>query len=274
MKINFLLFLSLLCFSRSMAQCPTDLTVFGNQVDVNNFVSNYPNCENAHVLSFQTSGITDLSPLSYLKSIGHLILIDADNIYSLMAFNNTKILMSLYIEDSDGILNLDGVHFSDFQEYTWLHLKNNKILENIETLNDLKIGFEMLTIMDNPRLSQCSVSRVCESLLLENKNISIANNSEGCDNQEEVQLECQNMGLNDFEINKKIVLSPNPSSNYIELATSPEIIIDEVKIYTQLGRLMSINTKKNIDITHLDIGIYFVEISTNSGRITKKIVKQ
>lgn len=274
MKVNILSFFSILFFTSSIAQCDIDLTIFNNQEDVNNFANQHPDCVYAHFFSFKTDAITDLSPLSYINSINHLLIIDADNITSLMAFDNTEILSSLIIRDSDGLLNLDGIHLYDSQEYSWLVLENNSLLENIEALDDVNTAIETVTIMNNPNLSQCAVSRVCKSLTLDNTTISIANNNTGCNSREEVENECEIVGINDFELNKKIILYPNPASNIIKITTSAEIDIKDVKLYNQLGQLLSITSNKTIDIIPFENGVYFIKVSTSKGNITKKVIKR
>lgn len=191
-----------------------------------------------------------------------------------MAFDNTQIVLTLYIADSDGISNLDGIHFTGNEQSTWLFLKNNSMLENIDALDDLNLTIENVTIMNNPNLSDCAVKRVCASLNLETAVIAISNNGTGCNSQEEVAAVCQTMGLEVFELNNKIVLSPNPTSSLIEVIASADISINEIKLYSQLGQQLMISQQRTLDINHLANGIYFIAISTDLGSVVKKIVKQ
>ena len=272
-KFNFAFLFSLLLISNGIAQCPENIFGFGTQAEVDNFVNMYPNCENAYVFVIAGDDITDLSPLSYIDRIQHIDMHDANNITSLLAFDNTEITVSLSIRDCNGLSSLDGTHLSD-DFFSWLILERNAILENITALDDLDIGIETVTIMDNPNLSQCSVKRICQSLILPDAIIMIENNDDGCNSKEEVEIECEIMGLNDFELTKKIILFPNPTSNTIELLTSPEIYINEIKLYNLFGKQINTASKKIIDITHLAKGVYFAKISTNMGNISKKIIKK
>lgn len=274
MKINYILFFSFLFITKSIAQCPPNIYAFYTQAEVNNFQNEYPDCDHAHVLSFWGNDITDLSPLSYIGTISHLNFNGTDNITSLMAFDNTQIIGTLYIENSDGISNLDGIHFTNNEESTWLFLKNNSMLENIDALDDLNLTIEKVTIMNNPNLSDCAVKRVCASLNLETAVIAISNNGTGCNSQEEVAAVCQTMGLQGFEISSKIVVAPNPTSSIIEVTTLADISIDEIKLYNQFGQQVMISQGRILDINHLANGIYFIAISTDLGNIVKKIVKQ
>lgn len=274
MKINFKFYIILLLCTFGWAQCPINTYSFQTQAQVNNFVNEYPNCEEGHVFTFIGNNITDLSPLSYIDRIAHIQIIDADNITSLMAFDGTQIIGTLYIENSDGLVNLNGIHFMHLQPNFWLHLKNNSLLENIDALDDFATNFATVTIMNNPNLSQCAVKRVCQSLLLNAASVSIENNGVGCNSVAQVDAVCQSMGIYDLDLNEEILIFPNPSSSRFELTTSPNIIIHEVIIYNQLGIKIITTQKSSIDISDLPNGLYFIDILSNKGKVIKKVIIQ
>ncbi len=274
MKINYLLLFSFVFIAESIAQCPLNPYAFHSQADVNNFQSEFPNCEDAYVFSFWGNDITDLSPLSHITSINHLLFYGTDNITSLMAFDNAQIIGSLHITDSDGISTLDGIHFSINEELTSLSLQNNSILDNIDALDDLNLSIASVTIKDNPNLSNCAVKRVCKSLSLENATISISKNGVGCNSQAEVAAFCLSMSVDSFNLNNKIVLAPNPTTGITQLAVDSEIISTKAVLYSQFGQQLMIINENIIDISHLANGIYFLSIATDQGVIVKKIVKQ
>jgi len=67
-------------------------------------------------------------------------------------------------------------------------------------------------------------------------------------------------------------LYPNPVKEQFIIRLNSSFKLEKVKIYNNLGQLMS-STKKNIvNTTNLPQGIYFVELYTNIGNATKKIV--
>ena len=159
------------------------------------------------------------------------------------------------------------------EEYTSLFLKNNSILENINTLDDLDLTLEKVTIINNPNLSICAVKRVCASLNLESAIIAISNNGAGCNSQDEVTAVCQIMGLEDFEIKSKILLALNPTTGIIEVTTLAHLTITETMLCSQFGQQLMMSQSRILDINHIARGIYFIEISTDKGIIAKKIVK-
>jgi hypothetical protein len=273
MKISCALIFSLLFFANSFAQCPEDLYSFHTQAEVDAFPSLYPNCQYAHVLSFIGTDITDLAPLSYINQITHIQFHNTDNISSLLAFDNTTIQLSIYLKDCDGISSLDGIHLSNAESYTWLHLENNSLLENIDALNDLELFVKTVTIKDNPNLSACAVSRVCKSLQSDSTTIVIENNMEGCNSIEEVQVVCETMSVNSFDLERSIVLYPNPSSDKVFLSTPPDVAIEVLKVYSLFSQRISSTSNNMLDISDLSNGVYFVEISSNKGSILKKFIK-
>jgi len=67
-------------------------------------------------------------------------------------------------------------------------------------------------------------------------------------------------------------LYPNPSSEKIHIDLQQNAILEKVNIYNTVGQL--INTMKDtiIDVSDLSQGTYFVEIITNTGRVSKKLI--
>jgi len=67
-------------------------------------------------------------------------------------------------------------------------------------------------------------------------------------------------------------LYPNPSSEKIHIDLQQNAILEKVNIYNTVGQL--INTMKDtiIDVSDLSQGTYFVEIITNIGRRSKKLI--
>lgn len=83
------------------------------------------------------------------------------------------------------------------------------------------------------------------------------------------------LGINE-NILSKFLIYPNPANNIVYIET-PEAVIKSVSIYDVLGRLIKSgevgNSKYNIDIHELPNSIYLLNISTNFGNKTVKIIK-
>ncbi len=81
------------------------------------------------------------------------------------------------------------------------------------------------------------------------------------------------LGLDqNFESNK-LTLYPNPVTNQMFISADN---IQKIDLYNILGTLVKTATKdtESIDLSHLTPGNYIVKITTDSGTITKKIIKK
>ena len=101
-----------------------------------------------------------------------------------------------------------------------------------------------------------------------------------CDLEEKCfETYINNVGIKNYSLD--LLLYPNPAQNELRV-TSYELLITNVEIFDVFGRKQKSRKaeKQNagremvIDISNLANGIYFVEITTEKGVITKKVIKQ
>lgn len=83
--------------------------------------------------------------------------------------------------------------------------------------------------------------------------------------------------LNTADFDKtQVTLYPNPVNEQLHISTKEKI--NAITIYNQLGQ-MSISTKSindmntTLDVSHLNTGVYFIQIEIGQNVITKKIIK-
>jgi len=82
------------------------------------------------------------------------------------------------------------------------------------------------------------------------------------------------IGLNEIESRKNSIhLMPNPVVDYFQIKTDGTVI-EAAKIYDVRGKLVKNLTsiKNKIDVSFLENGIYFVQLITDHGLISNKIV--
>lgn len=83
-----------------------------------------------------------------------------------------------------------------------------------------------------------------------------------------------NTDISQSQIEHKIY--PNPFNDYITVTSTT--MINNIIIFDEVGRRILEkqiqNTEKRIDLTHLKVGIYFVQIITENDKKTLKIIKK
>lgn len=80
----------------------------------------------------------------------------------------------------------------------------------------------------------------------------------------------QFVGINELSTDNSISISPNPATNFLTIEGKK---IDSVIIQDINGKLLIKTAEKQIDISSLPKGIYFVIVSSANNRIVKKLVK-
>ena len=83
---------------------------------------------------------------------------------------------------------------------------------------------------------------------------------------------------NDENAREAIAVFPNPTSGQLVI-TSATSLIEEIAVFDVLGRQVSRVKPQGVnhfqlDMSALKTALYFVEISTEQGKVTKRIVKE
>ncbi|WP_189342889.1 T9SS type A sorting domain-containing protein, partial [Ulvibacter litoralis] len=92
-----------------------------------------------------------------------------------------------------------------------------------------------------------------------------------------VVFQNQILGTNDITLDA-VSVYPNPTQNIVYVA-SPKAAITNTIVYDAQGRrvlsVKNVNTTNaQIDLSTLTSALYFVEITTEAGVVTKRIVKK
>ncbi len=78
---------------------------------------------------------------------------------------------------------------------------------------------------------------------------------------------------NSFEIDKAIILAPNPASDQVTLQMPNTVTLAAIAIYNQLGQLVSTHNTPTFSVGALASGVLFLEITTSEGTFHKKMIK-
>lgn len=65
---------------------------------------------------------------------------------------------------------------------------------------------------------------------------------------------------------------PNPAKDILNIALENNEILEKVTIYNNLGQKIKTVSQNTIDISSLAKGLYFVEVTTNQGKASKKVI--
>lgn len=145
-------------FCRVSNPCLLDGIYFYNQQRVDDFATNYPDCENIMGPVVITGNVNNLNGLSQLKGVwGRNFEIENTALTSLA-----------------GLENLTCVKFD-------MIIGNNDSLSDISALANVDhIGIDSLSIYNNPNLSDCNIESVCD-YISNDKPYSVYNNVGDCD---------------------------------------------------------------------------------------------
>jgi len=246
--------------------------------------------------------LESVSGLERLKYIGQgLTVIQNPKLENFIGFDSLSYVSNLLIGSNTSLNSLDGFYSLDTIDYELviagtenltdlnglsnlsyinhlLTIKHNDMLSDIsglENLNENSVNWN-LSIYDNPYLSQCAISPICDLLADSITSVIISNNNFPCNSPEEVIQECL-ASISDSEpITDDISIFPNPSDKKISINTQYKTRLTEINIFDTYGNLVIENKtgSTEIDISALSSGIYIVELRTNESIVRQKIIKK
>jgi len=76
---------------------------------------------------------------------------------------------------------------------------------------------------------------------------------------------------NEF-VSQNFNIYPNPTSDILNINLENNLVLEQVTLYNNLGQIVKTTIENVIDVSHLEKGLYFVEVTTNQGKATKKVV--
>ncbi|MDO5969512.1 T9SS type A sorting domain-containing protein [Flavivirga aquimarina] len=67
-------------------------------------------------------------------------------------------------------------------------------------------------------------------------------------------------------------MAPNPAKNETTIKLNKGLALEKISIYNNLGQFIKSTKKEIIDTSNLSTGLYYVEVITNKGKATKKLI--
>jgi hypothetical protein len=81
------------------------------------------------------------------------------------------------------------------------------------------------------------------------------------------------LSVEEFSVSK-VSISPNPTSDYVNIELHPSNTITSIEIYSITGKKVSnLEGNRRIDISNLQSGVYLLKVETINGTSTKKLIK-
>ena len=182
-------------------------------------------------------------------------------------------LEGLKITDNDALTSFEGFNIETILVAFDLIIEDNDVLNNIIDMQIVDLSpLNELRIKNNPNLSICDAPSICNYLEQGGSSI-IENNAVGCNSIAEVEAACL-LSVSEVDLYTSISLYPNPVSEIIQIQASEGITIQKMTLFSILGQLLESTSEKSINVSSLSEGIYLLEITTDQGILSKKIVKE
>jgi len=73
-------------------------------------------------------------------------------------------------------------------------------------------------------------------------------------------------------LQERFNIYPNPTAGILNISLDDNLSLEQVIIYNSLGHVVFGGNKRNFDVNNLANGVYFLEVITDYGRATKKLI--
>ncbi|PWK17895.1 T9SS type A sorting domain-containing protein [Xanthomarina spongicola] len=94
------------------------------------------------------------------------------------------------------------------------------------------------------------------------------------DNQYVMNVVGDVLGVEEFSLENSVSIFPNPTSNIITIDTSNKITVNSLELYNIVGKqVIKTNNVSTLDLSELSSGVYMLRVITDSGTLTKKIIR-
>ncbi len=86
------------------------------------------------------------------------------------------------------------------------------------------------------------------------------------------------LGTNEVSLSSQIAMFPNPAQKEVTISNNSNITLEKADIYNLQGKLIQSvelnNNETTLDISNFASGVYMVQIASDKGSVTKKLIKK
>lgn len=222
------------------------------------------------------SALIDLSGLDLLNSVVRFFMIENASLKTLDGIDSLTIIEeeeSIVIIDNNSLISINALSTVVSCPGCAIVISGNPNLTNLEGLENIPPDdMFFLRLVDNQNLVVCNLQNIC-TFLLAGGDHTIENNASGCSSAAEILNNCF-FSITEQTVASQIVLAPNPVSDILQIRVAEGMSFKKATVYSIFGEQLFLTTEETIDCTQLTTGIYFVEVTTDRGSITKKIIKK
>lgn len=243
-------------------------------------------------------GLTNLQGLNNVTTLGRLFIGVNKGLRTLSGLNNLSTIVGDFnLQFNHALANLDALQSLESVGGDLHIVYNDKIvdltgLQNLRSIGERfwvrsnpslvsltgidSVEFELanrVIVFDNPLLTTCNVRSICKLLSEPQASITIAYNSQGCDNNEQVNSLCSTLSIHDH-YKADLLIYPNPATGILQIHSSLLNMPQTVIMYNTLGQQIFYQkvSQSTVDVSGLPRGYYIVEITSVGHRILVKIL--
>ena len=229
---------------------------------------------------------------SFCDSLTSIIIPDSVTSIGIDAFSDCSGLTSVTLSNS--LTSIQSNTFSDCSSLTDITIPNSvtsigtSAFSNCSSLTSLTIPNSVMSIGDNT-FAYCSgltsvtvdwatplvvPTGIFLNVPVENIPLTVPDGTIDLYQTAEVWQDFGSFVLSTEDFTKNnvnVTLFPNPVHNQLNITINSELSLEKILIYNNLGQLLIESKKPTIDVSKLQ-GVHFVQIVTNKGTATKKII--
>jgi hypothetical protein len=232
------------------------------------------------------NGLQNITSLNDRLVVGQIpLLTDLTGLNGLTSVNNNSagtpesvwILMNNSLTSINGLENITSLNASNLPDTSsGFSIFMNPNLNDINALSNVTNIVDRISIQNNPMLANCAIASVCNKLAITTSGVPIANNATGCQSTAVVQSACA-LSSDLFDLSNVSVF-PVPFRNEITVQLKDAFGKTQVSIVDLTGKTLVQRTssESEIQINGLDglaNGVYLLQIESNGGIYTQKIIK-
>lgn len=209
-----------------------------------------------------------LTELDISQNVNLTYLTCTDNLLTSLDVSNHLLLQHLFC-GNNFISELDLKNNTNLQSFTYNSYSPYSYqlaIESIDLRNGNNAAISHLTIYNNRNL---------KCVFVDDANAQHSNWDINYGTFINNEVECDALSIKDNNLKSEITLYPNPVKDILHIDNTFSLNIEKINLYDVQGKqIISLsNDFDQIDFKNIVSGLYFINIQTENGTVTKKIIK-